>query len=403
VRSLRHCEDDVRDLLVPASLVEDYVEVHLARHAPTGRALYLTTLALTIAAGAALPIVQVPVAVQANGILRPTIERQEARAAESGIVGAVYVRDGERVGVGDTLLALDGTSVATRLAASDSIAQAREVELADLTRLLDAGDAFVPPPDLETPYRRQQAREHSAILTELIAREAAEQRETDRLRALLPRGFVAPEQVERQDAAQRVARATVREHYERTRSQWSEAHAKASDELRRLSAERAELADALTRHIVIAPVAGTVELAASLSAGSVLQRGERVATISPNTGLIAEVMLTARDVALVRRGTPARLMIDALNYRDWGAMDAIVIDVADDASLTGDQPVFRVRCQLARSELRLRGGQRAPLGKGMTFRARFVVAERSLLQLLFDDVDDWLNPARTTATDIAAH
>jgi HlyD family secretion protein len=126
----------------------------------------------------------------------------------------------------------------------------------------------------------------------------------------------------------------------------------------------------------------------------VVQQGERVATISPNTDLVGEALLTARDIALVRRGTPARLMIDALNYRDWGAMDATVIDVADDASLSGELPVFRVRCRLSRPDLRLRGGHRVALGKGMTFRARFVIAERSLLQLLFDDVDEWLNPAR---------
>jgi membrane fusion protein, peptide pheromone/bacteriocin exporter len=390
----------MRERLVPPSLVDDCVEVHLARHAPTGRALYLMTLGLTIAAAAALPIVQVPITVQANGILRPTIERQEARAAESGIVRSVYAHDGEHVRPGDTLLVLDGSSVATRLATSDSIAVARETELADLTALLEAGDSLVAARDLRTMYRRQQSREHAAILTELIARDAAEQRETDRLHALLGRGFVAPEQVERQDAAQRTAHAAVREHHERMRSQWSEAHARMADDLRRLSAERAELIDALARHVVIAPVAGTVELAASLSPGSVLQRGERIATISPNTELIGEALLTARDIALVRRGTPARLMIDALNYREWGTMDAMVIDVADDASLAGEQPAFRVRCHLARNELRLRGGQRAPLGKGMTFRARFVVAERSLLQLLFDGVDDWLNPARAPSAGV---
>lgn len=392
----------MREPLVPTSLVDDCVEVHLARHAPTGRALYLTTLALTITAAAALPIVQVPITVQANGILRPSIERQEARAAESGIVHSVYARDGERVRAGDTLVVLNSSSVAVRLTASDSIAYARETELADLTALLDAGDAAVAVHNLRTTYRRQQSREHAATLTELIAREAAEQRETDRLRALLARGFVAPEQLERQDATQRTARAAVREHLERMRSHWSEAHARIADELRERSATRAELTDALARHVVVAPVDGTIEMAGSLSAGSVLQRGERVATISPNTTLIGEALVTARDIALVRRGTPARLMIDALNYREWGAMDAIVTEVADDASLTGEQPTFRVRCDLARNELRLRGGQRATLGKGMSFRARFVVAKRSLWQLLFDRVDDWMNPARHPATDIAA-
>lgn len=385
----------MRESLIPASLVEDCVEVHLSRHAPTGQALYLTTLALTIGAAAAMPMIQVPVTVQANGVIRPSIERQEARTAESGIVLAVYAREAQRVRAGDTLLALDRSAVATRLAASDSIARARADELADLTTLLDAGDSLIPRNTLKTSYRRQQFREHAMIVSGLVSRADAERREVERLRALLSRGFAAAEQLDRQDESERAAIAAVREHVERMRSAWSDDHARLADEARRLTVERAELTATLARHVVIAPVDGTVELTASLSPGSVLQRGERVATVSPNTELIGEAFLTARDIALVRPGTPVRLMIDALNYREWGHVEATVIAVADDAVLTGDQPMFRVRCHLARGELRLRGGQRASLGKGLTFRARFVLAERSLLQLLFDGVNDWLNPART--------
>ena len=386
--------------LVPAPLIEDCVEVHLARHAPNGRAVYLAVLALTLGAAASMPIIQFPVTIQATGILRPSIERQEARAPEGGIVHAVYARDGVRVRAGDTLLSLDGRAIIARLATADSIARARANELADLTALLNAPDSVVPT-NLRTRYRRQQWREHTAITVELGARTASARRDAERLRALFARGFVTLEQVEYQDAAQRTAHAAAREHVERMRSAWSEAHARVADDRQRLVAELAELRDALARHVVTAPVDGTVEMAAPLSPGSVLQRGERVATVSPNTELIGEALLTARDIALVRRGTPARLMIDALNYREWGVMDATVTDVADDATLTGDQPVFRVRCHLAGDELRLRSGQRAALGKGMTFRARFVIAERSLLQLLFDRVDDWLNPARTPRVAIA--
>ena len=382
--------------LVPVALVEDCVEVHLARHAPTGHALYLTLLTLTIAVAAAMPIVQVPVVVQANGVIRPVIERQEARAAESGIVQALYVRDGDRVRAGDTLLTLDGHAVATRLATSDSITAARRKEIADLAVLLGGADTLVSLENLDAPHRRQQAREYRAILAELHARAEAERRNADRLRALLARGFVSREQVEAQSGAQRAAEAAVREHVERMRSTWSEVHAATVDELRRLAAERVELTAALARHAVTASVEGTVEMAASFSRGSVVQQGERIATISPNTDLVGEVLLTARDIALVRRGTGARLMIDALNYREWGVVDATVMEVADDASRAGEQPVFRVRCRLARNDLRLRSGRRIALGKGMTFRARFMIAERSLLQLLFEDVDDWLNPARAS-------
>jgi HlyD family secretion protein len=42
--------------------------------------------------------------------------------------------------------------------------------------------------------------------------------------------------------------------------------------------------------------------------------------------------------------------------------------------------------------LRLKSGQEGEIKKGMTFNARFVIARRSLFQLLYDKVDDWLNP-----------
>ena len=70
-----------------------------------------------------------------------------------------------------------------------------------------------------------------------------------------------------------------------------------------------------------------------------------------------------------------------------------VLEVSDDFVDSGNQPMFRVRCALDRSHLVLSNGFVGRVKKGMTLRARFVVARRSLLQLLRDDVSDWLDPA----------
>ena len=45
-------------------------------------------------------------------------------------------------------------------------------------------------------------------------------------------------------------------------------------------------------------------------------------------------------------------------------------------------------------QLHLKNGFKGNLKKGMTLQARFVVARRSLWELLFDKVDDWVNPIR---------
>lgn len=388
--------------LVPSSLIDDCIEVHLARHAPSGHALYLTTLALVLATAAALPLVHVPLTVQADGIVRPIMERQEARAAESGIVQSVHIADGGRVSAGDTLLTLDVTSIAARLALLDSIAHSEAADLSDLATLLDTNDSTLYTADVRTPHRRQQLREHAAVQRELRARAAVEQREAERLEQLYARGFATGEHVERQQAILRETSAAVHEHRERSRSEWSGAYARGVQEMRRLDAERAGLLETASRYAVVAPIAGTVELGTALSPGSVLQRGEHVATVSPNTELIGEALVAPRDIGLVRPGMRARLMIDAFNYRDWGTVDAAVSDISDDALAGSETPLFRVRCRLERTELRLPGGQRASLKKGMTFRARFVVVDRSLLQLIFDDVDGWLNPARASTSTAAA-
>jgi HlyD family secretion protein len=385
----------VQPMLTPAG-IEDCVEAHIARHSPSGKALYLTLIALVMAGAASMPFVQVPVVVQADGIVRPRIERQEARAGESGVVGSVRAMDGASVEAGDTLLTLDVASILTRVALLDSIAQTQTADLADLELLVAASEETRRTLALRTTHRRQQVREHAAIEDDLLARAAAERREADRVRSLHASGFATPEQLDRQQVLERTAAAAVREHREQARTQWSNATAALTEERRRLDAERSSQAEALSRYAVVAPIGGTVELSASLSPGSVLQRGERVATISPNTDLIAETLLAPRDIGLLRPGTPVRLMVDAFNYRDWGILPGVVSEISDDASFEGDSPVFRVRCRLTQTELRLAHGQRASIRKGMTVRARFLIADRSLLQLLFDDVDDWLNPARTS-------
>ena len=40
----------------------------------------------------------------------------------------------------------------------------------------------------------------------------------------------------------------------------------------------------------------------------------------------------------------------------------------------------------------LKNGYSRPLKKGMTLQARFVITKRSLWQLVYDKIDNWLNP-----------
>ncbi len=93
---------------------------------------------------------------------------------------------------------------------------------------------------------------------------------------------------------------------------------------------------------------------------------------------------------------PVNFQVDAFNYNEWGMIQGSVVEISNDFVMIQNQPLFRVRCKLNSTELKLKSGFTGKLKKGMTVRAVFVVARRSLMQLLYDNVDDWLNPVKDT-------
>jgi len=98
--------------------------------------------------------------------------------------------------------------------------------------------------------------------------------------------------------------------------------------------------------------------------------------------------------SVVRVGQAVRLQVDAYAYTWWGALDGKVAAIGGD-SLAFDRaapPGFKVLVHPAATTLTLPNGTRAELRKGLTVSARFLVARRSVLQLLYDEAGTWLNP-----------
>lgn len=97
---------------------------------------------------------------------------------------------------------------------------------------------------------------------------------------------------------------------------------------------------------------------------------------------------------MVKTGQPVIFQIDAFDYNYFGMAQGVVSYIANDyiAQQQGQAPVFKVRCRLNTTKMALRNGYQNTLKKGLTFQARFVIGERTLWQLLWDKLDDWLNP-----------
>jgi len=185
------------------------------------------------------------------------------------------------------------------------------------------------------------------------------------------------------------ARAQLKETQ---RSQWQ-------SELKTLQEEKNELESQLVRIqkekallTITAPVSGTLQNLTGVYVGSNVFANQELGQISPDTSMLVIAYVQPNDIGFIKKDMNVRLQVDAFNYNQWGMATGKVIAVPQDIKIIDNKPVFEVRCSLNKDFLQLKSGYKGFLKKGMTLQARFIVTERSLWQLMYDKVDDWVNP-----------
>lgn len=407
--------------LLPATVLEDCVELHLARTEVGGRSIYLAMLGCLAAGLVALPLVSVPVSVHARGVLTPVVERQEILAPAAGVVAHVRARDNLAVRRGDTLLALDAAAGEERRRSLRERVEAARLEVADLEALLSATEASAAARDgpatnagpglgslagsgrsaavrLRTPRYAQALAELRTALGESALDVERARGELARARRLAALQLLPPAELEARTLDLAQAKARARAVLDRYRSGWAADLADRRSTLRDLAATLSDADQAAKLSVVLATADGTVQEWTGVAPGSFVAAGERLGVLSPDGALEAELLVPSRDIGLLRPGLPVRLLVDAFDYRDWGALHGRIREVSADAVVVDGRPLFRVRCTLAGGRLRLGNGAVARLQRGMTLDGRFILARRTLLQLLRDRATDWIAP-RSGATD----
>ncbi|HET6228537.1 MAG TPA: HlyD family efflux transporter periplasmic adaptor subunit [Longimicrobiaceae bacterium] len=376
------------DTLYPPDFLEDSVEGHFARSSRGSRTVYTAVWVLVLGSLAALPLLKVDIAVASPGIIRPATEKTEVRAGASGILERVGIAKGQRVKRGDVLAVVGAPDAASRLALLESQVAERTREMDDLRRLTAGGD----PGALSVGRRRQEYAQFRAELDDARLQEQRQDGDLRRGRALHDQKLLADGEMDQLELQARQARARTVALTERYAGGWQADLATLRQETEQLRSQAEQLRSQSALFTVTAPEAGTVEEAASLAPGSFVAAGDRLAVISPTAALVAEMQVAPRDVGMLRVGMPVRMQVDAFNYLDWGSVHGRILDISDDFLLVDGRPAFRVRCAMAEGRLSLKNGVTGRLKKGMTLQGRFLVARRSLFQLLYDNVNDWLNP-----------
>lgn len=371
----------------------DLNEYNIGQWGKSTYLLYWLIVVLIIVSLALLPFVYFDVSVRSTGIIRPLQERTEVRSVSSGIIDSVLYKEGQLIQRDSTLMVLRDNTTQSKLLLNEYDRNMHIAFIHDLMMLTGntslTGDIVT---RLESPLYKQQI---SRFVFQKADQEASLQKVKMELHidsVLAGSRVIAPKEMFDKIIEGEKLEASYKAFKNEQLSQWEQDLSKYKLELSQLENNRKLLEEGQRLLQIKAPVTGVIQGINTQYASGTVQAGETICTISPETNLVAECYVSTRDIGLLKLKQAAKIQVDAFDYKYFGMLSGKIISIDNDFTLVDNKPVFKVRCSFDGEQLHLINGYAAQIKKGLTLQARFIVTRRSVWQLLFDKIDDWVNP-----------
>ncbi|MBB6236084.1 HlyD family secretion protein [Pedobacter sp. AK013] len=355
--------------------------------------IYSATILFILVAFAALPFIYTTVSVKGNGSLQSNIERAELLAPVAGKITLINLTDNKKIKKGQLLLNIDPTIPQTQ----SVMVRNRSGELRDLLNdallLLKQADlSNAGQPALQTGLYAASWQQYAEQIQNAINAREQTYKIFKRYEVLFGKKVVTEAEYEQYKFNYDQALSDFKMVAKKYKTQWQTEASQYRKELRDLSSQKIELNEQEKLYHLTARISGTVQNLSGLQLGSFIAANQKIGEISPDSALLAICYVKPADIGLIKAGQTVRFQVDAFNYNQWGLLAGVVTDISDDIILINQSPYFKVKCKLDQDYLKLKNGYKGLVKKGMTFNAHFTIAERNLYQLLYDKVDDWLNP-----------
>lgn len=355
-----------------------------------GYAIYTIVITFILTLFFSLTFLKTSISIRTTGIARPIKERTEIKSVLSGIIDSLLIQEGDTVKQGQLLATIMDNNTDPKKLLNEFELNQRLDFIRDLELLLHAKD--FQNLLLQTPLYRQQLSKFLFQLTDQQAAIKKVKREQEINHTLIKEKVITPkEHFDKEIEVERLMAAFEAFKNEQL-THWQNDLQRYKLEVSQFTAQQHQIETDKSNHYLYAPVSGVVQNINNRYSGSFLSAGETLCIISPQSNLIGECYVSTRDIGLLKPGQQAKFQIDAFDYNFFGILTGKIISIDNDFTIVENKPVFKVRCSFDTTQLHLKNGYKGELKKGLSFQARFIVAERTLWQLLFDKIDDWLNP-----------
>lgn len=334
-----------------------------------------------------LPIIKIDISSQSRGIVRSTTDNVPVTAIVSGRIVWLNLKNNQIIQKGDTLLKIAKENLETEKNTQNVMSNSVTELLQDLNSIL-SGKTNI----LKTSTAREDFLKFESRRNELKSKVAQAEINFIRNKSLYDKNIIAKVEYEKYDYELRSANEILKSYISEQKSTWENQKRDLEERIKNLKGSIEKINAEENNYIILAPISGTIESFSGLQVGSFLNASQSIATISAADYLIVESVVSPNDIGLIHKNQKVKFQLDAFNYNQWGLLEGKVIDIDHNATVRENQTFFKVRCQLSSTEMKLQSGYKTNVSKGMTLTTRYSITRRSLFDLLFDKVDDWLNP-----------
>lgn len=355
--------------------------------------IYLFTLLFIFIFVFSLPFINSEISIKSRGITRPQIERTEVKSMLTGIIDTIFYKESDNVNKDAVILRLKDPNSNGKMVMNNFEISQREDFIHDLFILTNTNNLEISTIDkLNTPLYKQQLARFSHQKQDLEVSVNRAKKELDINTPLANEKIISGKEFYDLQINFQKLQSSYKAFIQEQLSSWQQDLVRYRLELYNYKQTLNTIKIDAAYYLVKAPISGIVQGISIRYQGSLLQSNEPICTISPDGALIGECYVYPRDIGLLQVGQLVRYQLEAFDYNYFGVLTGKISRIDNDFTLINNTPVFKVRCSFDSTQLYLKNGFSGKLKKGLNFQARFIIARRTLWQLLYDKFDDWLNP-----------
>jgi len=373
--------------IFPEDILHNTVEYHIAKYSKKSNWIFWIIVLTLVVGFISLPFIEIDLYTTSRGRIISQENIVSIYPPASGRISEYNVFENKKVKKGDTLLIIDQKILQEQKKLLEIQLIDYQGFIEDLTKLLSKDYTSIKTEHYKTEHLKYQQELYNF---NVIIKNA--KTEYDRAAYLFKEKVISQSDYDKElltlnklknDRVNFIKQANLTWQKELTNFKQSSDNTKSSEN---------QLIEEENRYVLIAPIDGELINVQGITDGSTVALGNLIAQISPDKNLIIETYVSPSDIGFIAEKAEAKYQIDAYNSNQWGFATGNITEIGSDIVFVNNMPVYKIRSSINEKCLFLRNGSVGKLKKGMTNTSRFFLTTRSLSQLLFDSIDNWINP-----------